>query len=149
MSPSSTPRCSAIRAASCGCERPEKTISRFFGPCSSQWPGFTSLGSSSSPKPGRRASSVVALSMLVHPAFLRDLPRWEAGEGAWRYILCDHGTRSKPCVVSHLDRRDERIVDPGLDVAADPRPPLALLGAVAEGGGDGAGPDVRVLPDVG
>src|SRR5213593_2796064 len=112
-----------MAAASDGCELPEKTISRFDGPRSSQWLLLTS-GRSAKPsgsRPGRKASVValsIDISLLVH------LARRETGQRGRRDILGDHRSRIDPCVVADVDWSDERIVDAGPDVTADGRPPL-------------------------
>src|SRR6266542_5630700 len=58
-------------------------------------------------------------------------------------------SRPDPGVVSDLDRRNERIVDAGPDVAADFCPPFRLALLVREVDGDVAGGDVRVVADLG
>src|SRR5581483_6126917 len=148
-SPSSTPSFSAIRFASSGCDRPEKTISRFRGPRSIQCPGLGSVRSPTSSSPGSRASSVVALSMLVDPAFLRRLLRGEACQRPRRDVLGDDRASGDPCVVADCHRREERVVDRGLDVLSDPRPTLREPGPVGEVRRDVARRDVRVGVDFG
>src|SRR5438045_1256771 len=98
-----------MRAASVWCERPEKTISRFFGPCSSQWPvlGFVTP---SAARPGR-VSSVVALPGCI--ALLVLLARASNPERIRRDVLRYDRTRGNPCSVPDLDRRHEAIVDAG------------------------------------
>src|SRR5213080_3123773 len=114
----------AIRCASSGCERPEKSISRFDGPLSIQCSGLTSGLVSATSSPGRRVSSVVALSTEI--ALFRDLLRWETGERFGRDIFCYVRPTRNPCVVPDLDRGLEPIVDAGPDVAPDLRPRLRL-----------------------
>src|SRR3954468_20277935 len=148
-SPHSTPRCSEIVCASPGCERPEKTISRFHGPRSIQCPGWGCTAADWPSRPGR-ASSVVPVSMLfVDPAFLGDLTRREACQRAGRNIFGNDRPRRKPGVVANLDRRIEHIVDSGPDVAPDARRRFRLPGLVLEVRGDVAGGDVRILTDLG
>src|SRR5437763_9147565 len=124
-------------------------MSRFHGPRSIQCP---TRGSEALPVPSRpgRASSVVPISTLViDPTLFRRLPRREPRKRAGRDIFRDDGTRCKPRVVADLDRSIEHIVDSGPDVAADARDGLGLSGLVLEVGGDVAGPDVRILADLG
>src|SRR3954464_10294296 len=137
------PSFSAIRCASSGCERPEKSMSRFDGPVSIQCSGFTSALDSATSSPGRRVSSVVALSTEI--ALFRDLLRWESSERFGRDIFCYVRPARNPCVVPDLDRRFEAIVDAGPDVAADLRPPLWAPGLMREVRRDVAGGDVAVL----
>src|SRR6266571_291918 len=137
----------AIRCASSGCERPAKSISRFDGPLSIQCSGLTSGFDSATSSPGRRVSSVVALSTEI--ALFRDLLRWESSERFGRDIFCYVRAARNPCVVPDLDRGLEAIVDAGPDVAADLRPPFWPAGLMGEVGRDVAGRDVRVLADFG
>src|SRR5689334_23152656 len=141
------PSFSAILCASSGCERPEKSMSRFDGPVSIQCSGFTSALVSATSSPGRRVSSVVALSTEI--ALFRDLLRWEPSERFGRDIFCYVRPARNPCVVPDLDRGFEAIVDTGPDVTADLRPGLAPAVVVGQVGGDVAGRDVRALPDLG
>src|SRR5712691_3982391 len=146
-SPGSTPRCSPILCASSGCDRPEKTINRFQGPRSIQWPG---RGCALAPCPSRpgSASSVVPISMLlVDPAFFGRLARREACQRTGRNIISDDRARRKPRIVADLDRSNERIVDTGPDVAADHRASLAAAGLVRIVGGDVACGDIRLRAD--
>src|SRR5947208_5327213 len=124
------PSFSAILCASSGCERPEKSISRFDGPVSIQCPGLTSGLVSATSSPGRRVSSVVALSTEI--ALFRDLLRWETGERFGRDIFCYVRPARNPCVVPDLDRGLEAIVNAGPDVAADLRLPLRPVGLMRE-----------------
>src|SRR5579864_2640299 len=147
MSPSSSPSCCAIAFARSGCERPEKTMSRFCGPRSSQCPcaGCVTIAFSS---PGR-ASSAVRLSMLVvDPPFLGFLARCEPGERSGRDIIGDDRTRRNPSIVANVHRCIERIVDTGPDVASDAGDPLRLPRNVGEIGSDVARGDVRPLADL-
>src|SRR6478736_3043281 len=150
MSPSFRPSLSAICPASSGWERPEKIISRFCGPRSSQCSAFVSLTTDPS-RPGSAISTgVVRLSMLlVDPTFLGFLAWRESGERARRNIIGDHGPRCNPCVVANADRRIERIVDAGPDVAPDSSLGLGSTGFVLEVRGDVSGGDVRILADLG
>src|SRR3954462_5981083 len=116
------PSFSAIRCAGAGCERPEKSMSRFDGPGSIQCSGLPSGLVSATSSPGRRVSSVVALSTEI--ALFRDLLRWETGERFGRDIFCYVRPARNPCVVPDLDRGLEAIVNAGPDVAADLRPRL-------------------------
>src|SRR5690349_1166983 len=136
-----------MRWASSGCERPAKRMSRFDGPASIQCSGFTSALDSATSSPGRRVSSVVALSTEI--ALFRDLLRWESSERFGRDIFCYVRPARNPCIVPDLDRGLEAIVNAGPDVAADLRPALGAAGLVREVGGDVAGGDVGVLPDLG
>src|SRR4051812_34163039 len=101
--------CSAILAASSGCERPEKTISRLPPGRSMKWPpaGWVVTGTASSP--GRRMSSVVAAGSPDIP-LLVDLARACDPERAVRHVLGDRRSGCDPCVVSHADRGHEGIV---------------------------------------
>src|SRR5439155_6540600 len=141
------PSLSAIFCARSGCERPEKSIRRFDGPRSIQCSGFSSGLVSATSSPGRRVSSVVALSTEV--ALFRYLLRRESSERFGRDIFCYVRTACNPCIISDLDRRLETIVDAGPDVPADPRPSLRAAGLMRVVGGDVAGGDVRVLAHVG
>src|SRR3954447_1147823 len=134
-----------MRSARSGCERPEKTISRFCGPRSIQWPGFGSVTVSTDSKPGR-TSSVVPVTGCIPLLVL--LPRAGDGERVRRDVLRDHGSSGSPCTVSDLDRGDEAILDPGPDVPPDSGPtlrPACLMGKIR---GDGPGTHVRVVSDL-
>src|SRR6266487_4569592 len=146
-SPAWMPSFSAIRWASSGCERPEKSMSRFDGPRSIQCSGLTSALVSATSSPGKRVSSVVALSTEI--ALFRDLLRGKTGERFGRDIFCYVRTACNPCIVPDLHRCLEAIVDAGPDVAADLRPPFWPAGLMGEVGRDVAGRDVRVLADFG
>src|SRR4029453_5171995 len=123
---------------------------RFHGPRSIQWPGRGCAAAAWPSRPGRASSVVVAVSMLfVDPAFLRDLAWREACQGARRNIFGNDCTGRKPSIVANLDRRIERIVDAGPDVAPDARRRLRLTGLVFEVRSDVAGGDVRILADLG
>src|SRR5215210_9055454 len=146
MSPSSTCRCSAIRAASSGWERPEKTISLFCGPRSIQWLGFESACVGVTSRPGRDSSDVgvpTDIPLLVLLAGTRNTER------AGRDVLGYHRSGRDPCVVANLHRCHERILDTGPDVLADRRPALGQPRPVREVDGDVAGGDVGALVDVG
>src|SRR5262245_22840044 len=136
------PSLSAMRCASSGCDRPEKSMSRFDGPVSIQCSGLTSGLDSATSSPGRRVSSVVALSTEI--ALFRDLLRREPSERFRRDIFCYVRPACNPCVVSDLDRGLEAIVNAGPDVAPDLRPALGAAGLVREVRRDIAGGDVRV-----
>src|SRR6266550_1282954 len=146
-SPTWMPSFSAILCASSGCERPAKSISRFDGPLSIQCSGLTSGFDSATSSPGRRVSSVVALSTEI--ALFRDLLRREPSERFGRDIFCYVCPARNPCVVPDLDRGFEPIVNAGVDVSPDLRPPLGAVGLVGEIGRDVPGGDVRVLADLG
>src|SRR6266540_3346423 len=146
-SPTWIPSFSAIRCASSGCERPAKSMSRFDGPVSIQCSGLSSGLVSATSSPGRRVSSVVALSTEV--ALFRDLLRREPSKRFGRDIFCYVRPARNPCIVSDLDRGLEAIVNPGPDVAADLRPLLRAARLVGEVGRDVPGSDVRVLADLG
>src|SRR5919197_825116 len=137
------PSLPAMRWASSGCGRSEKSISRFDGPVSIQCSGLTSALVSATSSPGRRVSSVVALSTEI--ALFRDLLRREPSERFGRDIFCYVGPARNPCVVPDLDRGLEAIVNAGPDVPADLRLSLRLARLVREVRGDVAGGDVRVL----
>src|SRR5580765_5665604 len=141
------PSFSAILCASSGCERPEKSISRLDGPVSIQCSGLTSALVSATSSPGRRVSSVVALSTEI--ALFRDLLRWESSERFGRDIFFYVRPARNPCIVPDLDRGFEPIVNAGPDVPPDLRSPLRPAGLVGEVGGDVAGADVRALADLG
>src|SRR5258705_10201244 len=140
------PSFSEIRWASSGWERPEKSMSRLDGPRSIQCSGFSSGLVSATSSRGRRVSSVVALSTEI--ALFRDLLRRETSERFGRDIFCYVRTACNPCVVPNLHRRLEPIVNAGVDVSPDLRPPLGSIGLVGEIGSDIPGGDVRVLTDV-
>src|SRR5512141_582659 len=97
---------------------------------------------SGAPRPGR-TSSVVPLpgciALLVLLAWSSDSQRvgWD--------VLGDHRTGCDPCSVTHLQRRDEAIVDAGPDVAADRGARLGPAGLVREVGRDRSGADIRVV----
>src|SRR5437870_490728 len=141
------PSFSAIFCASSGWDRPEKSMSRFDGPRSIQCSGLTSDLVSATSSPGRRVSSVVALSTEI--ALFRDLLRRETSKRFGRNIFRDVRTACNPYIVSDLHRRFETIVDPGPDVSPDLRPPLLPSGLVRVVGRDVAGGHVRVLADLG
>src|SRR5947207_11836934 len=116
------PSLSAIFCASAGCDRPENNISRREGPRSIQCSGLASALVSATSRPGRRVSSVVALSTEI--ALFRDLLRRETGERFGRDIFCYVRTACNPCIVPDLHRRLEPIVNAGVDVPPDLRLPL-------------------------
>src|SRR5215831_4246211 len=132
--------------ASSGCERPEKTISRFCGPRSIQWPGCGSVTAVAGSSPGR-TSSVVPVSSGISLLVL--LPRPRNRERIRRHILRYHRSGCGPSSVSHLDWCDEGILDTGPDVLPDLRPALRESRLMREVGRDRAGADVRFLPDLG
>ena len=89
--PSSTPSCSAILLASSGCERPEKTISRFCG-VSGERTAHAHLDRAGSRSRARAsACSIVPVSTA---AFLVDLAGARERERAGRHVFGDH--RSRP-----------------------------------------------------
>src|SRR5206468_12978046 len=137
----------AIRCASSGCDRPEKSMSRLDGPRSIQCSGFSSGLVSATSSPGKRVSSVVALSTEI--ALFRDLLRRETSERFGRDIFCYVRTACNPCIVPDLHRRLEPIVNAGVDVPPDLRPSLGPIGLVGEIGSDVPGGDVRILPHLG
>src|SRR5215472_13915995 len=121
-----------MACARLGCERPEKTMSRFSGPRTMKCCGCGSLTTLPS-RPGRASSVAVGLSMLlVDPPFFRRLPRGKPGQRTGRDIIRDDGARCNPTVVSDLDRGIEDSVHTGPDVAADLRPLLRHAGLVLE-----------------
>ena len=139
------------RCASSGCERPEKTISRFCGPRSMPVLGRR-LASSRRRLEARQGE--LSRRRAFHASRRPTLP-WSPGAaanpasepGGTSSVMTDPGCN--PSVVANLDRSNEVIVDAGPDVAADRRPPLRLARLVREVGGDVAGGDVRVLADLG
>src|SRR5215510_7568813 len=137
----------AILCARSGCDRPEKSISRLDGPRSIQCSGFSSGLLSATSSPGRRVSSVVALSTEI--ALFRDLLRREPSKRFRRDIFCYVRPARNPCVVPDLDRGLEAIVYAGPDVTPDLRSRLPPAVVVREVGRDVAGRDVRALADVG
>src|SRR4051812_33495220 len=141
------PGFSAIRCANSGCERPEKSMSRLDGPRSIQCSGLSSGLVSATSSPGRRVSSVVALSTEI--ALFRDLLRRETSERFGRDIFCYVRTACNPSVVPDLHRRLEPIVNAGPDVPPDLRSPLGPTWLVREVGRDVAGRQVGVLADLG
>src|SRR5215470_17573753 len=141
------PSFSAIFCASSGCERPEKSMSRFDGPVSIQCSGFTSALVSATSSPGRRVSSVVALSTEI--ALFRDLLRREPSKRFRRNIFFDVRPARNPCVVPDLDRGLEAIVNAGPDVTPDLRPRLPPAVVMREVGRDVSGRYVRAFTDVG
>src|SRR5512145_972978 len=115
ISPSSTPRRSAIREASSGCERPANTISRFCGVRGMAWPVVTSTPGTAVSSPGSDCSIVPlsTTSFLVHLLGPGDRER------ARRDIVGDDGACCNPCVVADGHGGDERIVHARPDVATD------------------------------
>src|ERR687887_960971 len=105
-------------------------MSRFDGPVSIQCSGLTSGLVSATSSPGRRVSSVVALSTEI--ALFRDLSRRESSERFGRDIFCYVRTACNPCIVPDLDRGLEAIVNAGPDVVPDLRPALGAAGLVRE-----------------
>src|SRR5438309_2408386 len=138
---------SAIRCASSGCERPEKSISRFDGPRSIQCSGLSSGFVPASSSPGRRVSSVVALSTEI--ALFRYLLRGETSERFGRDIFCYVRPARNPCVVPDLDRCLEPIVNAGPDVPADLRLSFGTAGLMRVVGRYVPRGHVRVLADLG
>ena len=134
--------------ASSGCERPEKTISRFRGPRSIQCPG---CGSARPPVPSRPGSGQLSRpgfhACHRHPPCRPGAARTR--ERAGRDVFRDHRTRRNPRVVADLDRSNERIVDAGPDVAADRRPAFGCPGSCVKFAVMLPARDVRVLADVG
>src|SRR5215831_10234 len=122
-------------------------MSRFDGPVSIQCSGLTSALVSATSSPGRRVSSVVALSTEI--ALFRDLLRREPSERFRRDIIFYVRPACNPCIVPDLDRGLEAIVDAGPDVAPDLRlrlPPAVVVGEI---GRDVSDRDVRVLAYLG
>src|SRR5213596_748014 len=122
-------------------------MSRFDGPRSIQCSGFSSGLVSATSSPGRRVTSVVALSTEI--ALFRYLLRRESSERFGRDIFCYVRPARNPCVVPDLDGCLEPIVDAGPDVPADLRPSLGTARLVGVVRGDVAGGDIRVLADLG
>src|SRR5437763_11670655 len=148
MSPSFTPRCSAIRCASSGCERPANTISRFCGVRSSQWSGRASGAVSGAASPGR-VSSAVVVTLSTEIALFRYLLLRETSERFGRDIFCYVRPARNPCIVPDLDRGLEAIVNAGPDVAADLCLALGTTGLMGEVRRDVPGCDVRALAHLG
>src|SRR5580765_5277941 len=141
------PSFSAIFCASSGCERPEKSMSRFDGPVSIQCSGFTSALVSATSSPGRRVSSVVALSTEI--ALFRDLLRRETSERFGRDIFCYVRAARNPSVVPDLPRCLEAIVNAGPDVPPDLRLSFGATRLMREIGRDIPGRHVGARPDLG
>src|SRR5690242_4233082 len=143
-----TPSRSAIASASAGFERPPTSISRFCGPRSIQGVRSVSVttGGSTVSSPGSVASLILFPPFSDVP-FLGDLALTRDREGFRGDVVRDDGARPNPSIVANLDRRNERIVDAGPDVAPDLRPALGLALLVGEVGHDVAGRDVRVRAD--
>src|SRR5438034_10050914 len=97
-------------------------MSRFDGPVSIQCSGFTSGLDSATSSPGRRVSSVVALSTEI--ALFRDLLRREPSERFRWDIFSYVRPACNRCIVPDIDRSVEETVNAGPHLAADPR--LAL-----------------------
>src|SRR5471030_2842302 len=135
-----------MRSASDGCERPEKTMSRFCGPRSSQWPGCDWVTVPADSRPGR-TSSVAALPGCIPLLVLLAWP--SNAERIGGDVLRDDRASCDPCSVPHLYGCDETIVDCSPDVAADRGAALRRSWLVAEVRGDRPGSDVRVGADVG
>src|SRR5436190_14264957 len=142
------PSLSAIRPARSGFERPEKSISRFWGPRSIH--GLrSSVGRTGSTvsRPGSVASAIL-LPLPPNVAFFVLLSRPRDREGFRRDIFRNDRSGPNPSIVANLDGRNERIVDSGPDVAADLGPAFRLPFFVREVGGDVARADVGSLADV-
>src|SRR3954468_1766407 len=146
-SPTWMPSFSAILSASSGCERPANSISRFDGPLSIQCSGLTSAFDSATSSPGRRVSSVVALSTEI--ALFRDLLRRESSERFGRDIFCYVRPARNPSVVPDLHRCLETIVNAGPDVPADLRLSFGPIRLVREIGRDIPRGHVSALADLG
>src|SRR5436190_1734566 len=140
------PSLSAIFCASAGCDRPENNISRREGPRSIQCSGLSSALVSATSRPGRRVSSVVAVSTEI--SLFRDLPRREPCQRFGRHIICDVRAARNPRVVPDLDRCLEPIVNAGPDVPTDACPSLWATGLVRVVRGDVPGGDLRALADL-
>src|SRR5213078_292462 len=142
------PSLSAIRPARSGFERPEKSISRFWGPRSIH--GLrSSVGRTGSTvsRPGSVASAIL-LPLPPDVAFLVLLPRPRDCEGFRRDIRRDDRSGPNPSIVANLDGRNKGIVDAGPDVAADLGAAFRLPLLVGEVGGDVPSADVGSLADV-
>src|SRR5438093_6546646 len=133
MLPSSIPRCSAMRWASSGCERPANTISRFRGPRSIQCSGPGMALGLCACSPGN-VNSIVPMSFDI--SLFVDLSCPCKCERTRRNVFGDRRARGDPCLVSYGDRSNERILDAGPDVVADLRPALRTAGLVREVDGD-------------
>src|SRR6187551_828849 len=131
-----------MRSARSGCERPEKTISRFCGVSGIAWPGFN-VGSAGASRPGRVCSTVPASTTPL----LDGLSGREAHERVLGDVVGYDRARSRPCVVSESDRCNEDSVHTDPDVTAD-LGPLLRPAAVGKVDGDRAGADVRPVADL-
>src|SRR5919204_287515 len=139
---------SAMASASAGFERPPTSISRFCGPRSIQ--GVLSVSGktgSTVSSPGIVASAIL-FPLLSDVPFFGDLALTRDREGFRGDIFRDDRSRPNPSIVANLDRRNERIVDAGPDVAADLRAALRLPLLVRIVHGDVSRGDVRVRADL-
>src|SRR5215210_2388199 len=122
-------------------------MSRLDGPRSIQCSGFNSGFVSATSSPGRRVSSVVALSTEI--ALFRYLLRRKSSKRFGRDIFCYVRTACNPCIVPHLDGCFEPIVNTGPDVPADLGLAFRTARLVGEVRRDVPRGDIRVLSDLG
>src|SRR5690349_3464429 len=141
------PSFSEMASARAGFERPPTSISRFCGPRSIQGVLSVSGKSGSTVSSPGSVASLILFPPFSDVAFLGDLALARDRERFRRDVVRDDGARPNPSIVANLDRRNERIVDTGPDVAPDLRPALGLALLVREVGHDVAGRDVRVRAD--
>src|SRR5215204_920060 len=106
-----------MRPASSGCERPEKTISRFCGVSAMAWPTFKSARGGASSRPGS-ACSIVPLSTA---SFLDRLAERETDERVLGDVVRDDRPGSSPRIVADSDRSNEHSVHSYADVTPDRR----------------------------
>ena len=106
-----------MRSASTGCERPEKTISRFCGVSGIACPGFNAGSTVACSSPGSVCSIVPASTA----SFLDDLTGREPDERVVRDVVGYDRAGGCPRIVSHCDRSNEHSVHGDPDVTPDPR----------------------------
>src|SRR5664279_4578318 len=105
------PSLSAMCCASTGCERPEKSISRFDGPRSIQrCSGFGSVVIVPSRSSTLASSVAVWLTSVI---LLVQLARTGDGKCAGWNVVCDYRARRDDRAVADLDRGHERVVHAG------------------------------------
>ena len=121
ISPRSTPSRSAIRSAKLGCERPEKTISRFCGVSGGHDPGFNAGSTGSLLEAGERLLNRPG----VHPAPPSRPAAWrEPHQGVVEPVIRHDRAGGCPRVVSQVDWCNEHSVHTDPDVTADCGAPL-------------------------
>src|ERR1043166_7257834 len=115
-----TPSFSAIASARAGFERPPTSISRFCGPRSIQGVLSVSGSTGSTVSSPGSVASLILFPLLSDVAFFGDLALTRDRKGFRGDVVRDDRSRPNPSIVANLDRRNERIVDAGPDVAPDP-----------------------------